>query len=155
MWVRADFLLPTGLSEVGGALTRASPVLPSTPGSVGRLAGEVQIRIVDTFGNDCEQGELLVKSPTVMKGYFNNPKATMEAVDEHGWLHTGDYARYCDKTEELFIIDRIKELIKYKGWSIAPAELEAVLESHDSVAEAAVVGIQAEEGFGEMVSMEQ
>lgn len=73
-----------------------------------------------------------------MKGYLNNPEATVEIIDKDGWLHTGDIG-YIDKDAHLYIVDRVKELIKYKGYQVAPAELESILLSHPSVADAAVI----------------
>lgn len=72
------------------------------------------------------------------KGYYNDPEATKNTIDKDGWLHTGDLG-YVDDEDELFVVDRLKELIKYKGFHIAPAELEALLIAHPSISEAAVV----------------
>jgi len=79
-----------------------------------------------------------------MKGYLNRPEATAETVDADGWLHTGDVA-YVDEDGYFFIVDRAKELIKYKAFQVAPAELEAVLLTHPSVADAAVIPSPDEE----------
>ena len=92
-------------------------------------------------GDPCE---LCVRGPQVMKGYLNNAKATAETLDDDGWLHTGDIG-YFDDDGYLFIIDRLKELIKYKGFQIAPAELEATLLDHEKIADVAVIGIPDEE----------
>jgi acyl-CoA synthetase (AMP-forming)/AMP-acid ligase II len=88
-----------------------------------------------------EAGELWFKGPNVMAGYLNNETATAEIIDEEGWLHTGDLARI-DAHGCVYIVDRIKELIKYKGYQVAPAELEALLLTHPGVADAAVVGVR-------------
>jgi acyl-CoA synthetase (AMP-forming)/AMP-acid ligase II len=85
-------------------------------------------------------GELWFRGPNVMAGYLNNEEATRETIDEDGWLHTGDLAQV-DADGCVYIVDRLKELIKYKGYQVPPAELEAVLLSHDAVADAAVVGV--------------
>lgn len=74
----------------------------------------------------------------VLAGYLNNPDATAKTIDSEGWLHTGDIG-YVDDDDEIFIVDRLKELIKYKGFQVAPAELEAMLIAHPSIADAAVV----------------
>jgi 4-coumarate--CoA ligase len=74
----------------------------------------------------------------VRAGYLNNPEATAKTIDEEGWLHTGDIG-YVDDDDEIFIVDRLKELIKYKGFQVAPAELEAMLIAHTGIADAAVV----------------
>lgn len=85
-------------------------------------------------------GELWFRGPNVMAGYLNNEKATRETIDEDGWLHTGDLAQV-DEHGCVYIVDRLKELIKYKGYQVPPAELEAVLLSHDAIADAAVIGV--------------
>jgi 4-coumarate--CoA ligase len=72
-------------------------------------------------------------------GYLNNPEATRNSIDAGGWLHTGDVG-FVDDDDEIFIVDRLKEIIKYKGLQVAPAELEALLITHPGIADAAVVG---------------
>lgn len=74
----------------------------------------------------------------VRAGYLNNPEATAKTIDAEGWLHTGDIG-YVDDDDEIFIVDRLKELIKYKGFQVAPAELEAMLIAHPGISDAAVV----------------
>jgi acyl-CoA synthetase (AMP-forming)/AMP-acid ligase II len=86
-----------------------------------------------------ERGEIWVKGPQVMKGYLNRPDATAEMITPEGWLRTGDVG-VVDSDGYLFVVDRLKELIKYKGFQVAPAELEAVLLTHPEVADAAVIG---------------
>ncbi|HQR39806.1 MAG TPA: AMP-binding protein, partial [Blastocatellia bacterium] len=81
-----------------------------------------------------------VSGPQVMKGYLNNPEATAYTLYAGGWLHTGDVA-YADEDGHFFIVDRVKELIKYKGFQVSPAELEAILVTHADVADAAVIAI--------------
>lgn len=114
-------------------------------GSVGCLypATMARIRDVETGKNlgPGERGELLVKGPQVCKGYYGNPSATRDTFQEDGYLCTGDIAIVDPRTGEFSIVDRLKELIKYKGFQVAPAELEGVLVSHPSIAAAAVVGI--------------
>jgi len=85
-----------------------------------------------------------VRGPQVMTGYLNNPEATARTVDSNRWLHTGDIG-YADEDGQFFIVDRMKELIKYKGFQVAPAELEAVLLSHPAIADAAVIPCADEE----------
>ncbi len=85
-----------------------------------------------------EVGELVVKGPQVMKGYWKRPQETAECLDEEGWLRTGDIARF-DEDGYVYIIERAKEMIKYKGYQVAPAEIEAVLHEHPSVLDAAVI----------------
>ena len=91
-----------------------------------------------------EQGEVLIKGPHVMKGYLNNEEATKHCIDGDGWFHTGDIG-YADEDGYFFIVDRVKELIKYKAYQVAPAELEAILVSHEAIADAAVIPSPDEE----------
>ena len=138
----------------GYGMTELSPVSHCTPegqfrpGTSGVTISNTEIRIVDPeSGDDLDvggRGELLVRGPQVMKGYLNNAEATAETLDADGWLHTGDVA-IVDEENHVSIVDRIKELIKYKGFQVPPAELEAVLVTHPSVADAAVIGIPDEE----------
>ncbi|KAJ9590144.1 hypothetical protein L9F63_016729, partial [Diploptera punctata] len=88
-------------------------------------------------------GELCVHGPQVMLGYHNNPSATAETIDSEGWLHTGDLGYY-NETSNLFIVDRLKELIKVKGYQVAPAELEKLLRQHPKIDDVAVIGIPNE-----------
>jgi hypothetical protein len=143
----------------GYGMTELSPVthvIPmdgqSKPGSIGPSVPNTESRIVDTeSGEDVptgERGELWIRGPQVMKGYLNNDEATRETVDDDGWLHTGDVA-IADDDGYLTIVDRVKELIKYKGFQVAPAELEALLITHPAVADAAVIPV-ADEEAGEL-----
>ena len=91
------------------------------------------------------RGELWVRGPNVMKGYWGNPKATAETLTPDGWLKTGDIT-YVDHDGMFFIVDRKKELIKVKGNQVAPAELEALLLEHPGIADAAVIGMPTEDG---------
>ena len=140
----------------GWGLTETSPVVTTNyntpggprPGSVGVPLPNTEMRVIDpATGADVsrgETGELLVRGPQVMKGYLNAPEATAAMLDPDGWLHTGDLGTI-DEQGYVFIVDRVKELIKYKGLQVAPAELEAVLISHPAVADAAVVRFPDEE----------
>ncbi|KAI9248196.1 hypothetical protein BY458DRAFT_526649 [Sporodiniella umbellata] len=113
-----------------------------TDGSSGLLLPNVEIKIVDENGSEVkagERGELLIKGPNIMKGYIGNPQATVECLDKDGYYHSGDVVVY--KDEELFIVDRLKELIKYKAFQVPPAELEALLLKSDIIADCAVIGI--------------
>jgi 4-coumarate--CoA ligase len=138
----------------GYGMTEMSPVSHLTTvggfkaGSVGVTAPNTETRIVDpatgeSLGVDLD-GEVWVRGPQVMKGYLNNPSATAETLDGDGWLHTGDIG-HVDADGHLFIVDRLKELIKYKGFQVPPAELEALLLTHPAVADAAVIGLPDEE----------
>jgi acyl-CoA synthetase (AMP-forming)/AMP-acid ligase II len=92
-----------------------------------------------------EAGEILIRGPQVMKGYLGRPDATAAMIDPDGWLHTGDVG-HVDRDGWLFVVDRVKELIKYKGFQVAPAELEALLLTHPAIADAAVIGVHDENG---------
>jgi len=138
----------------GYGMTELSPVSHLTPpgwfkpGSVGITAPGTQTRIVHPVtGADLgtgEEGEVWVRGPQVMRGYLNNPEATAATVDADRWLRTGDLG-YMDADGHLYVVDRLKELIKYKGFQVPPAELEAVLLRHPDVADAAVIGLPDEE----------
>jgi acyl-CoA synthetase (AMP-forming)/AMP-acid ligase II len=139
----------------GYGMTELSPVSHAPPvdqpvklGSVGRLTPATEARLIDPASGEeveaGEPGEVLIRGPQVMLGYLNNPAATAETIDANGWLHTGDVAT-ADDEGWFYIVDRVKELIKYKGFQVAPAELEAVLITHPDVADCAVVGIPDEE----------
>ncbi|VAV93793.1 Long-chain-fatty-acid--CoA ligase [hydrothermal vent metagenome] len=142
----------------GYGLTEVSPVSHGTfpgdyrPGSIGVLVPSTEARIVDPeTGEDCgidTDGELWLRGPQVMKGYLNNPQATADCIDSDGWFHTGDIARV-DEHNHFYIVDRLKELIKYKGFQVPPAELEALLISHPDIADVAVVPVP-DVGAGEL-----
>jgi 4-coumarate--CoA ligase len=118
------------------------------PGTVGVLVANCDARVVDPeTGDDLgvgEDGELWIRGPNVMKGYLNNPGATAATIDGDGWLHTGDIG-HVDDDGYWFIVDRVKELIKVKGFQVPPAELEGLLITHPAVADVAVIGIPDEE----------
>jgi len=142
----------------GFGMTELSPVSHLTPpgqfkpGSVGVTAPNTSTRIVDpATGADLgvdEDGEVLVKGPQVMLGYLNSPEATAATIDAQGWLHTGDIG-HMDSDGHLYIVDRLKELIKVKGFQVPPAELEALLLTHPAIADAAVIG-RADDESGEI-----
>jgi acyl-CoA synthetase (AMP-forming)/AMP-acid ligase II len=124
----------THAGRAGSARLKAASIGPPVPNT------EVKILDVATGAElgPNQEGEICVRGPQVMKGYLNQPDATAAMIDSDGWLHTGDVG-YADADGCFFVVDRVKELIKYKGLQIAPAELEAVLLAHPSVADAAVV----------------
>jgi acyl-CoA synthetase (AMP-forming)/AMP-acid ligase II len=135
-----------GMTELspGTHATRADDPEPP-PGSVGKLFPSTEMRIVDAEGNDAEAGEIWIRGPQVMKGYLGRPDDTDATVDADGWLHTGDIGRM-DERGYLYVIDRLKELIKYKGYQVPPAELEAVLLTDPRIADAAVIGVVDDDG---------
>lgn len=138
----------------GYGMTELSPVSHVVPGNApksgaaGIAVPNTSCKIVDPDSgaalSDDQEGEIWIKGPQVMQGYLNNPQATAETITEDGWLRTGDIARI-DADGYMFIVDRLKELIKYKGFQVAPAELEATLVAIDGVADAAVIGIPDDE----------
>ncbi|KAL1593133.1 hypothetical protein SLS60_010740 [Paraconiothyrium brasiliense] len=134
-----------GMTELTCAATSSDPNKTSISGSVGELLPNCEAKIVlDDEGNaeapQGERGEVWIKAPNVMKGYWGKPEATKDTLTPDGWLKTGDVA-YVDKDGEIYIVDRKKELIKVKGFQVAPAELEALLLDHPDVQDAAVIGI--------------
>ncbi|RVX15894.1 4-coumarate--CoA ligase-like 5 [Vitis vinifera] len=108
----------------------------------GLLSPSMEAKIVDPGSGKAltvnQTGELWLRGPTIMKGYFSNPEATTSTLDSSGWLRTGDLC-YIDDDGFIFIVDRLKELIKYKGYQVPPAELEALLLTHPEIADAAVI----------------
>ncbi len=156
----------------GYGMTELSPVSHCTPldggknlvgsvapiGAAGWTAANSASKLIDpATGNEIdipasglsETGELWFKGPNVMAGYLGNETATKETIDDDGWLRTGDLARV-DSSGCVYIVDRLKELIKYKGYQVPPAELEAVLLTHPAIADAAVIGVR-DAGSGEEV----
>ncbi|MFJ6697209.1 4-coumarate--CoA ligase family protein [Streptomyces sp. NPDC091272] len=120
------------------------------PGTVGKLLPRTEMRILslETPGKDLgtgEEGEIAIRGPQRMKGYLGRPDETAAMIDADGWVHTGDIGRV-DAEGWLFVVDRVKELIKYKGYQVAPAELEALLLSHEGIADAAVIGVYDADG---------
>lgn len=116
-------------------------------GSIGYLLPGTEARITlvaepdaDGGHDDVSEGELWVRGPQIMVGYLDAPEATAAALSEHGWLRTGDLVRV-DASGAFFVVDRLKELIKYKGHQVAPAELEALLLTHPQIRDVGVVGV--------------
>ena len=141
-----------GLTETSPVTHVISPHGENRAGTIGRPLPNTECRVVDPeTGDDVaagERGELWIRGPQVMRGYLNNPEATEATVDADGWLHSGDVA-VVDEDGFFTIVDRLKELIKYKGYQVAPAELEALIVTHPSVGDVAVIGV-ADEECGEL-----
>jgi acyl-CoA synthetase (AMP-forming)/AMP-acid ligase II len=139
-------------------MTEASPATHFTgpdanrAGKVGPLVPLTECRVVDPeSGHDLpagQPGEVWVRGPQVMKGYLKNPEATARTVDSDGWLHTGDIG-FVDDDSYLTVVDRLKELIKVKGYQVAPAELESLLLKHPHIADVAVIPV-ADDDAGEV-----
>jgi acyl-CoA synthetase (AMP-forming)/AMP-acid ligase II len=141
-----DVLQGYGLTETS-PVTHVSQSYPDVRSSIGPPLPNTEVKVVDvdsgvTLGPG-EQGELYIRGPQVMRGYLNNPEATAETIDPDGWLHTGDLG-YFDENGRFYIVDRVKELIKYNAYQVAPAELEGLLLTHPAVADAAVIPIPDE-----------
>lgn len=130
-----------GMTEIAGVGTHSSSSC-HREGASGTLYPNVELKVkcletdADLPAN--KHGELLLRGPTLMKGYFNNPEATRESFTEDGFLRTGDIG-YIDDDGFVFIVDRLKELIEYKGHQVAPAEVEDVVNSHSQVADSGCV----------------
>ena len=134
----------------GYGMTESSPVSHSIPypggqtkpGSIGPVLPNMECRIVDTETG--EDGEVWIRGPQVMQGYLGDDEATAGTLDDDGWLHTGDIG-HADEDGWFYLVDRLKELIKYKGFQVAPAELEALVITHPEVADVAVIPVPDEE----------
>ncbi|WP_147126363.1 AMP-binding protein [Shimia ponticola] len=142
------------LTLQGYGMTELSPVSHAVPahspraGAAGLTLPNTQTRIVDPESGEDQptgvEGELWVRGPQVMQGYLNNPEATQATITSDGWLRTGDIARI-DEEGFVYVVDRLKELIKVKGFQVAPAELEAELVAMDGIVDAAVIGVADDE----------
>ncbi|CAN1223409.1 4-coumarate:CoA ligase 1 [Linum perenne] len=154
--VRSKF--PNARLGQGYGMTEAGPVLSMClafakepfeikAGSCGTVVRNAEMKIVDPDTGSSlprnQPGEICIRGHQIMKGYLNDPESTSTTIDKQGWLHTGDIG-YIDDDDELFIVDRLKEIIKYKGFQVAPAELEALLVAHPQISDAAVVGMKDE-----------
>ncbi|KOX26054.1 MULTISPECIES: long-chain-fatty-acid--CoA ligase [unclassified Streptomyces] len=141
-----------GMSETSPVVTFNHPDRPRKAGSIGTPIRDVEVRLLDEEGRDVtpgEIGELAVRGPNVMKGYWNRPEETEAAVPD-GWLRTGDLGR-ADEDGYLYIVDRKKDMIIRGGYNVYPREIEEVLHEHPAVALAAVVGVPHAE-LGEEVA---
>jgi acyl-CoA synthetase (AMP-forming)/AMP-acid ligase II len=138
----------------GYGMTELSPVTHIVPidamrlGSVGLLVPNCEVKIIDVDTNQSvgvgKAGEICIRGPNVMLGYLNNQIATEDTIDKDGFIHTGDIGMV-DEDGYYYIVDRLKELIKYNGYQVPPAELEALLITHEAIADAAVIGVPDEE----------
>jgi long-chain acyl-CoA synthetase len=131
-----------GLSETSPVASFNHPGRERKPGSIGTPIRGVQMRLLDNSGREVpagEVGEIVIRGPNVMKGYWNRPEATAEAILE-GWFHSGDLARV-DEDGYFYIVDRKKDMIIRGGYNVYPREIEEVLYEHPAVAEAAVIGL--------------
>ncbi|XP_071711994.1 4-coumarate:CoA ligase 1-like [Rutidosis leptorrhynchoides] len=151
--VRSKF--PNAKLGQGYGMTEAGPVLAMClafakepfeikSGACGTVVRNAEMKIVDPDTGASlpknQRGEICIRGDQIMKGYLNDPESTKNTIDSEGWLHTGDIG-IIDDDDELFIVDRLKELIKYKGFQVAPAELESLLLTHPEISDAAVVSM--------------
>jgi long-chain acyl-CoA synthetase len=142
-----------GLSETSPVASFNHRGRPRKAGSVGTPIAGVEMKVVDDHGRDLslgEVGEIVIRGHNVMKGYWNNPQATADAIDGDGWFRTGDMARM-DEDGYFFIVDRKKDVIIRGGYNVYPREIEDVLYEHPAVREAAVIGVPHDE-LGEEVA---
>jgi long-chain acyl-CoA synthetase len=140
-----------GLTEASPSVALCRPGMPMKKGSTGVPIPGVDVKILDLEDRELptgEQGEIVVRGPNVMTGYYKQPTETREAL-RNGWLHTGDVG-YMDEEGYLFITDRIKDLVIKGGYNIYPSEIESYLEGHPSIAEVAVIGIP-DDKYGEVL----
>ncbi|KQJ93616.1 probable 4-coumarate--CoA ligase 3 [Brachypodium distachyon] len=148
--------IPNAVLGQGYGMTEAGPVLAMClafakepfkvkSGSCGTVVRNAELKIVDPDTGASlarnQPGEICIRGEQIMKGYLNDPESTKNTIDKDGWLHTGDIG-FVDDDDEIFIVDRLKEIIKYKGFQVAPAELEALLITHPEIKEAAVVSLK-------------
>jgi 4-coumarate--CoA ligase len=141
-----------GLSEASpGVATQTWSDWNKPIGCSGRLIPSVSMKFVvdDHEVPTGQEGEILIRGPNVFKGYYNDPKATAQSIDQDGWYRTGDIG-YVDKNNNIYITDRVKELIKYNGFQVAPAQLEGLLLAHPAVNDVAVIGVYSEEQATEL-----
>jgi 4-coumarate--CoA ligase len=151
----APFNQVWGMSETSCIATMLHYPEYDATGSVGRFLPNLDAKLVNDAGEDVTDydvaGELCVRGPLIVKGYFGNEDANRTSFDEEGYFHTGDVAVRKSENGLWYIVDRKKELIKVRGFQVAPAELEGVLLAHEEIADAAVIGIPAS-GEGEQGS---
>ncbi|KAL9335342.1 hypothetical protein Peur_072523 [Populus x canadensis] len=145
---QAEIMQGYGLTEAGAVSRIIGPEECNRHASVGRLCGNMEAKIVDSLTGEAfgpgKRGELWLRGPSIMKGYVGDEKATAETLDSEGWLKTGDLC-FFDSEGFLYIVDRLKELIKYKAYQVPPVELEQLLLSNPEIADAAVIPYPDEE----------
>jgi long-chain acyl-CoA synthetase len=142
-----------GLTETSPIASFNQPDRPRKPGSIGTPIADVEMKIVDEAGRDVPQGEvgeIVIRGYNVMKGYWNRPDATAEAIDSEGWFKSGDMARV-DEDGYFFIVDRKKDMVIRGGYNVYPREIEDVLYEHPAVREVAVIGVPHDD-LGEEVA---
>ncbi|KAJ9559191.1 hypothetical protein OSB04_013805 [Centaurea solstitialis] len=146
---QAKIIQGYGMTETSGIISIESTRVGSDrSGSSGALCPLMESKIIDIETSKHlppnKLGEIWTRGPNLMQEYFHNKEATEQTIDKEGWLHTGDLG-YFDEEGRIYVVDRLKELIKYKGYQVAPAELEALLINHPEIMDAAVVPYPDEE----------
>jgi long-chain acyl-CoA synthetase len=134
-----------GLSETSPVATFSFLDFPRIPGSVGKAVWGTQVRVVDGAGATApvgQTGEIVIRGHNVMKGYYNRPEATAEAIRD-GWFHTGDIGRM-DGEGNFYIVDRLKDMVIRGGFNVYPREVEEVMMAHEAIAQVAVIGVPHE-----------
>ncbi|EME45496.1 hypothetical protein DOTSEDRAFT_87834 [Dothistroma septosporum NZE10] len=147
----APFTQVWGMTESSCIATRFPYPAHDTTGSIGFPIPNLDIKLVDDAGKDITgynvRGEICIRGPTVINGYFENPEANARDWDSEGFFHTGDIAWIDPESKKYYIVDRKKELIKVRGFQVAPPELEGVLLSHPDIVDAAVIGVPDSRGY--------
>lgn len=142
-----------GLSEAAPGVASQQSLAWNAPiGASGRLVPSMSAKFALEDGSEAapgSEGEICLKGPNIFKGYYNNPKATADSFDSEGWYHTGDVG-LADEQGNIYITDRLKDLIKYNGFQVAPAQLEDILLGHAAVADVCVIGVYSEERATEL-----
>ncbi|KAK5643334.1 hypothetical protein RI129_007179 [Pyrocoelia pectoralis] len=150
---RVNVLQGYGLTEITAVSHLQTPSIENgiKPGGIGLLVPGTEAKILSPDGEELganKTGELILRGPQVVKGYYNNEQATKESFSSDGWFKTGDLGHY-DEDDHFFITDRIKDLIKVKGYQVAPGELEELMRHHPDIADVAVIGVSHDK-FGEV-----
>jgi acyl-CoA synthetase (AMP-forming)/AMP-acid ligase II len=133
-----------GITECSPGISGVRPDAPRSDNSVGKILAGLEARIVARDGSivtNSDIGELHVRGPNVMRGYYRAPDLTAKVIDPDGWFNTGDLARF--EGDQMYIVGRTKEMIIRSGFNVYPAEIEAVISTHPAVVQCAVVGRQA------------
>ncbi|EDS42049.1 4-coumarate-CoA ligase 3 [Culex quinquefasciatus] len=148
-------LLPNGKASNGLGISEIGRVsFGQKPFAVGMLLPNIKGKIVDEDGAALEngvRGELMLKFSVKILGYYNNPEANAESIDEEGWLRTGDIA-YFDEEGYLFLVDRKKDMLKYRNYQISPSDLESIVAKIDGVSHVCVVGVPDEDGASDLAT---
>lgn len=134
-----------GMTEASCIVSMTPPPHSDPSGSVGTMLANMDLKFIDDDGNEVltpgVRGEMCVRGPTIIRGYFENPEANARDFDSDNYYHSGDIGYLEPDTQRIFIVDRKKELIKVRGFQVAPNDIEGVLLTHSGIVDAAVVGL--------------